>query len=80
MAQADPQADIQLDLSCPACQHHWQAAFDVVAFLWNEIDSWAHRILSDIHVIASAYGWSEADILALSAARRQTYLDLIETT
>ena len=80
MAQADPQADIQLDLSCPACQHHWLAAFDVVAFLWKEIDSWARRILSDIHVIASAYGWSEADILALSATRRQTYLDLIGTT
>lgn len=80
MAQADPQADIQLDLSCPACQHHWLAAFDVVAFLWKEIDSWARRILSDIHVIAAAYGWSESDILALSATRRQTYLDLIGTT
>jgi hypothetical protein len=80
MAQADPQADVQLDLHCPACQQQWLAAFDIAAFLWKEIDSWARRIVGDIHVIASAYGWSEADILALSANRRQMYLDLIGTT
>lgn len=78
MAQADPQADVQLDLVCPACHHHWLAAFDVMAFFWKEIDDWARRILNEIHVIASAYGWSEAAILALSPARRQLYLDLIE--
>lgn len=79
MAQTDPLADVQLDLICPACQHHWLAAFDAVAFFWQEIDDWARRILHDIHVIASAYGWSESAILALSPARRQMYLDLIET-
>jgi hypothetical protein len=78
MAQADPHADVQLDLNCPTCQHHWLAAFDAVAFFWKDIDDWARRILNDIHVIASAYGWSEAAILALSPARRQMYLDLIE--
>jgi hypothetical protein len=30
-----------------------------------------------VHVIASAYGWSERDILAMSAARRRLYLDVI---
>lgn len=77
MAQADPQADLQFDLHCPACGHHWLAAFDVMAFLWNEIDSWAHRVLRDVHMLASAYGWSEADILEMGATRRQLYLDLI---
>lgn len=77
MAQDDPQADVQFDLSCPACRHHWLAAFDVMAFLWNEIDTWARRVLRDVHGLASAYGWSEADILSMSAARRQGYLELI---
>jgi hypothetical protein len=77
MAQADPQADLQLDLDCPTCHQHWLAAFDIAAFLWKEIDSWARRIVGDIHIIAMAYGWSETDILALSASRRQMYLDLI---
>jgi len=77
MAQADPQADLQLDLSCPACRHRWLAAFDMITFLWNEIDSWARRMLREVHALASAYGWSEADILSMSATRRHLYLDLI---
>lgn len=80
MAQADPQADVQFDLNCPACQHHWLAAFDIAAFLWDEIAGWAQRILREVHVLASAYGWSEADILSMSATRRQSYLDLISGT
>jgi hypothetical protein len=77
MAETDPQADVQFDLTCPACGHRWLAAFDVMAFLWNEIDTWARRVLRDVHVLASAYGWSEADILSMGAMRRQAYLDLI---
>jgi hypothetical protein len=80
MAQADPRADLQFDLNCPVCRYRWLAAFDVVAFLWNEIDSWAHRVLRDVHILASAYGWSEVDILTMSATRRQSYLDLISGT
>ena len=77
MSQADPQADVQLDLTCPACAHVWSAAFDIVSYFWQEIDWWARRILRDIHFLASAYGWHEADILNMSARRRQFYLDMI---
>ncbi len=77
MAEADPQADVQLSLACTTCGHNWLAAFDVVSFFWAEIDAWAQRILRDVHSLASAYGWREADILALSARRRQAYLDMI---
>jgi hypothetical protein len=77
MAEADPQADLQLEVRCPACDHHWLAAVDVMTYLWTEIDRWARRLLREVHALASAYGWREADILALSATRRQAYLDLI---
>lgn len=77
MEQADPQADIQLALACPSCEHQWQAAFDIVSFFWNEINAWAYRILREVHTLASAYGWREADILALSPARRGLYLELV---
>jgi len=80
MAQADPQADVQFDLNCPVCAHHWAAAFDVMAFLWNEIDRWAQRMLREVHLLASAYGWTEADILSLSPSRRRAYLNLIGGT
>ena len=77
MAQADPQADVQLALSCPLCGHEWQTAFDIVSFVWTEINGWAYRTLHDVHTLAAAYGWSEGEILRLSASRRQAYLEMI---
>ena len=77
MAEADPQADLQLALQCPACQHQWQVAFDILTFLWSELQTWAHRMLREVHLLARAYGWSEADILAMNPGRRYTYLALI---
>ena len=78
IAEADPQSDIQLALDCPACQHHWLALFDIVSFLWQEVQAWVMNLLRDIHQLATTYHWSEADILALSPQRRQFYLDLID--
>jgi len=77
MAEADPLADIRLDLTCPSCEHRWSAVFDIVSFLWTEIEVWAWRMLSDVHTLARAYGWHERDILALSPTRRQFYLEMV---
>ena len=79
MAEADPQADVEFDLSCPACGQRWQAQFDIESFFWSEIGAWAQRILSEVHRLARAYGWSEMDILSLSPWRRQFYLSLLGT-
>ena len=76
MAGADPQADITFSITCPACGHAWQAIFDIVSFFWREVTAWSHRILHEVHQLASAYGWREADILAMSPWRRQCYLDM----
>jgi hypothetical protein len=77
MSELDPQADVQIALTCPACSHQWLAIFDIASYLWTEMNGWALRILDEIHRLASAYGWSEADILALSPMRRQLYLGMI---
>ena len=77
MAEIDPQADVALDLDCPACAHAWREPFDIVTFFWVELAASARRILDDVHVIASAYGWSETEILALSPARRSAYLEML---
>jgi hypothetical protein len=78
MADADPQADVQLALTCPKCQHSWRAPLDIVSYFLSEIDAWADRLLREVHSLASAYGWREAEVLALSPWRRQAYLELIE--
>ncbi len=75
LAQADPQADLSLSIACAACGHRTRVAFDIASYLWEEIDAWAGRLLREIHTLASYYGWSERDILALSPARRRRYLE-----
>lgn len=77
MAEADPQADVRLALICPRCGHRWQAAFDIGAFFWREIEAWAERTLREVHLLATRYGWRERDILAMSARRRQWYLNVV---
>ena len=77
MAAADPQADVRLNLVCPACSHQWHSLFDIVSFIWQEINSWAVRTLHEVHALAAAYGWSERDILLMSPWRRQLYLQMV---
>jgi hypothetical protein len=77
MEEADPQADIQLKLDCQHCSHAWRVAFVISTFFWRELDAWANRLLTDVHALATAYGWQERDILSMSAARRQFYLDRV---
>jgi len=77
MENADPQANVQLALDCADCGHRWVSGFDIGSFLWNEIDNWARRVLREVVALASAFGWREADILAMSAGRRQLYLQMI---
>lgn len=73
----DPLANLELSLSCPDCGHPWAAPFDVAGYVWSEVRAWGEATLLDVHVLALAYGWPEADILALSPVRRQRYLDLL---
>ncbi|MBK8048262.1 MAG: phage baseplate protein [Anaerolineales bacterium] len=77
MATLDTLADVQFALTCPECGNQWRAAFDIVDLLWRELEHWAKRILHEVHVLASAYSWHEAEILALSPWRRAHYLGLI---
>lgn len=76
MEALDPLASVAFSLTCPACGHGWAAPLDVLSYVWNEIDAWAHRTLREVHWLASTYGWREIDILALGARRRQAYLQV----
>jgi hypothetical protein len=79
MVEQDPQAETKMAVNCSACEHHWTMLFDIVAFFWTEIERQAKRLLREVHILASAYGWREADILALGPMRRHYYLELIGT-
>jgi hypothetical protein len=77
MLEQDPQAEILLDMQCPGCEHRWSVIFDIVLYFWTELCGHAKRLMREVHTLAQAYGWSEADIVAMSAARRQFYIDMV---
>ncbi len=77
IAEVDSQANIELALDCPACQQRWLSVFDIVSFLWQELEARAKQLLREIHLLAATYHWSEAAILQLSQPRRQLYLNMV---
>jgi hypothetical protein len=77
LAHRDALAEVLLDFDCPTCGSAGQAPFDIARYLWEEIRAEAARLVREVHTLARAYGWREADVLAMSAARRHAYLELV---
>lgn len=75
-ALCDP-ATIDVSTTCPACEAPFVPVVDIAIFLWFEIATYALRLLDDVHALASRYGWSERDVLALPDARRRRYLEAL---
>jgi hypothetical protein len=76
MEAAAPGGAVTVEAACPACGTATVAALDVPVLLWAEVQSRAVALLRDVHVLATAYGWTEPDVLALSPARRAAYLEM----
>jgi len=74
---ADPLA-AGVALRCPECSTEWAAELDPCAYAVAELAEHQRRVIDDVHVLASAYGWDEATIAALPAWRRARYRELIE--
>jgi hypothetical protein len=72
----DPNADLAFDVRCEACGHEGNAQLDAGELLWDEIDARARALLGEVDLLARAYGWTEREILRLSAARRAAYLSM----
>lgn len=77
LASEDPQSDFDLQVECRACGHTWTVVIDAIEFLWTELGQHVQILADEVHRLASAYGWPEREILALSASRRQLYLERV---
>lgn len=76
-AAADPAAQIDIALQCAACGNAFAALFDVADCLWSDVAGTARQTLDEVHLLAGAYGWSEAEVLAVPHVRRQHYLQRV---
>jgi hypothetical protein len=79
LSDVDPAAQIDIALACEACGRPFDAPLDIAECLWLDLSRRARRTLDDVHQLASAYGWSEAEVLAVPPARRQQYLQRVLT-
>ena len=73
---AYPLADPRIEVACNTCGAVTMMAFDAAAFLAEELAARARRTMAEVATLARAFGWSEAEILALPASRRRIYLEL----
>jgi hypothetical protein len=71
----DPMSEIRLGVTCSACASTQTVLLEIASYLWSELVGEAERLLEDVYGLAHAYGWREADILAMSGKRRQFYFD-----
>lgn len=76
LAVADWAVDLRLRAECPACAAEHSSRLDVSEFFIAELSAAAQTLLVEIDELAGRYGWSEAEILALTPSRRRTYLEL----
>jgi hypothetical protein len=77
LAEGDAQIETMIDITCPVCAGTCRAELDLAGFIWEEIRGQAQRLLEDVDALARAYGWSEAEILALGTERRRLYLERV---
>jgi hypothetical protein len=77
MDELEPGASVAFELVCPECDAHWTTLMNVGEVLWAELRDRAERLLLEIDALARAYGWTELQVLALSATRRAAYLQLV---
>lgn len=64
----------EVALDCPDCGETWQAWPDLEPFALRAVDDAARALLDDVHVLASAYGWTPDAVLLMPPAVRRHHL------
>jgi hypothetical protein len=78
MAELDTQAELTLNLTCPACGSTFTTIFDSASYLFQELQADMRHLDHEVHLLAYHYHWSPSDILGLSTRKRRRYLEILE--
>ncbi len=73
---AAPKFTADLPYQCGDCGAQNVFWFDPLEWIGRHL----RGLLQEVHILARTYHWSEAEILALSPARRRSYLAMIEAS
>jgi hypothetical protein len=77
MERLAPELSREVEGACPACGGRVAGTIHVPFLVMEDLRRAAAGVHDEVHRIASAYGWSEAEILALPRMRRRQYADRI---
>jgi hypothetical protein len=77
MEDFDPLVSFRVNTQCPHCGYAIDTPLDLEALALDQLHRTQRAFLRDVHQLATRYGWSEADTLAVPAWRRAHYLRLI---
>lgn len=75
--RVDPLASIVVESACSGCGAAIAARVELAAFVATDLDRLHATLLRDVDTLAFAYGWGEAEILALPAGRRTHYVAMV---
>jgi len=71
---------LSFELSCDACNHKWNEPFEIVPYFIKEIDAYSQKLLNQVHLMSSVYGWEENNIIEMNPKKRNYYLNLISSS
>lgn len=80
VAASDPLVALSVACDCPACGDASEVPVDLDDTALARLAARQGALLREVHCLASRYGWSEAQVMALPPARRARYLALIEAS
>lgn len=78
MEEAAPALDLELTAQCPECNASQLVRFDIQSYLLDAVRQGLPRLTRDVHRVASAYHWSQREILSLPRSQRRDLVDMIE--
>lgn len=66
-----PILDLDLQAQCPECSHQQLAHFNLQAFVLQRLLDERDGVISEVHALASSYGWGLNEILSLPRSLRR---------
>jgi hypothetical protein len=78
MAQIAPSLDLDIATTCPHCAAPGTIAFRLENFLLHALAAERRFLTMEIHLLASAYHWTLAEILGLSRDDRRILVRCVE--
>ena len=78
LERIDPLVRFSVRLDCPDCGLRQEREMDLAALALRRLRRAQDGLLKQVHRLARHYHWSESEILALPAWRRERYLALID--